>query len=112
MGGNDHGKSLMDKIGLKLMLKNATDYAACSITAREFMFEKVYYKLAQRDDQAFMVIEKLYKYFNQNPMQMPDEYKKLLKNWSASVVVCDYIAGMTDNFCINLFNELFMPITR
>ncbi|MBR3934072.1 MAG: deoxyguanosinetriphosphate triphosphohydrolase [Clostridia bacterium] len=79
---------------------------------REFMFEKVYYKLAQRDDQAFMVIEKLYKYFNQNPMQMPDEYKKLLKNWSASVVVCDYIAGMTDNFCIKLFNELFMPITR
>ena len=77
---------------------------------REFMFKNVYYKLAEKDDQSFMVIEKLYKYFNKNPNAMPDEYKKLLKNWETYTVVCDYIAGMTDNFCVNLFNELFMPI--
>ena len=77
---------------------------------REFMFENVYYKLAERDDQAFMVIEKLYNYFTAHPETMPDEYKKLLKSWDTPVVVCDYIAGMTDNYCVRLFNELFMPI--
>lgn len=80
------------------------------MSLREFMFQNVYYKLAERDDQAFMVIEKLYKYFNKNPEAMPDEYKMLLRSWDTAVVVCDYIAGMTDNYCVRLFNELFMPI--
>ena len=56
------------------------------------------------------VIEKLYKYFTSNPHFMPDEYKNLLSVCDTDVVVCDYIAGMTDNFCVKLFNELFMPI--
>ncbi len=77
---------------------------------REFMFENVYYRLAERDDQSFMVIEKLYKYFTMHPDKMPREYKRLLENWETPVVVCDYIAGMTDNYCVGLFNELFMPI--
>ncbi len=77
---------------------------------REFMFKNVYYKLAERDDQAYMVIEKLYKHFTSHPDTMPKEYTKLLSDWDTSVVVCDYIAGMTDNYCVNLFNELFMPI--
>lgn len=80
------------------------------MSLRRFMFENVYYKLAERDDQAYMVIEKLYKYFTSNPHFMPDEYKNLLSVYDTDVVVCDYIAGMTDNFCVKLFNELFMPI--
>jgi len=77
---------------------------------REFMFANVYYKLSERDDQAYMVIEKLYKYFITHPHAMPDEYKNHLKNWDTNVVVSDYIAGMTDNYSVALFNDLFMPI--
>ena len=77
---------------------------------REFMFANVYYKLSERDDQAYMVIEKLYKYFINHPHAMPDEYKNYLKNWDTGTVVSDYIAGMTDNYSVALFNDLFMPI--
>ncbi len=77
---------------------------------REFMFKNVYYKLADRDNQAYMVIEKLYNYFTKKPEAMPEEYKKLLNKWDTPVVVCDYIAGMTDNYSVSLFNHLFMPI--
>ncbi len=76
---------------------------------RKFMFENVYNVLAERDSQAFMVIEKLYRYFMEKTSQLPEEYKALLKDWEPSVVVCDYIAGMTDNYCVKLFNDLFMP---
>jgi len=93
-----------DRISMSRDIENSM------MALREYMFENVYYKLAERDDQSFMVIEKLYRYFNQNPKAMPSEYKNLLKNWNTPTVVCDYIAGMTDNFCVNLFNELFMPI--
>lgn len=77
---------------------------------RSFMFENVYNAMSLRDAQSHMVIEKLYIYFSAHPEKLPDEYKHLLENWEPSVVVCDYIAGMTDNYCVNLFNELFMPI--
>ncbi len=77
---------------------------------REFMFDAVYRDNAVKDDQTFMVIEKLYGYFRSNLDKLPREYERLLEDWSADTVVCDYISGMTDNFCVNLFNELFMPI--
>lgn len=76
---------------------------------RSFLFERVYNVLAERDDNAAMVIEKLYDYFCRNKDKMPDEYKRLLESFSLHTVVCDYIAGMTDNYSIMLFQELFMP---
>ena len=77
---------------------------------REFMFDAVYRDHAVKDDQTYMVIEKLYCYFRSNPDKLPPEYKRLLEDWDTDTVVCDYISGMTDNYCVNLFNELFMPI--
>ena len=76
---------------------------------RAFLFERVYNILAERDDNAAMVIEKLYTYFCKNKDKMPEEYKRLLNDYPLHTVVCDYIAGMTDNYSIMLFNELFMP---
>lgn len=77
---------------------------------RQFMFDAVYSKLAVRDYQTSMVIEKLYGYFRSNTKKLPEEYRALLNNWNVDTVVCDYISGMTDNYCIALFNELFMPV--
>ena len=79
------------------------------LSLRNFMFEAVYTKLAERDYQAYMVIEKLYEYFKTHQDKLPDEYRKLLQNWDIDTVVCDYISGMTDNYCTSLFNEVFMP---
>ena len=39
MGGNDNGKSFIDKIGTTLMLKNTNVFATCSKVASEFMYE-------------------------------------------------------------------------
>ena len=77
---------------------------------RQFMFDAVYTKHAVRDYQSYMVIEKLYGYFRSNPDKLPGEYKKLLNDWDTDTVVCDYISGMTDNYCVSLFEKLFMPI--
>ena len=80
------------------------------LALRTFMFDAVYRKLAVRDYQSYMVIEKLYVYFRSNPLKLPEEYRKLLDFWDIDTVVCDYISGMTDNYCISVFNELFMPV--
>lgn len=79
------------------------------LSLRQFMFSEVYEKLAVKDYQPYMVIEKIYKYFSNNPVKLPSEFKKLLADWDIHTVVCDYISCMTDNYCIKLFNDLFMP---
>ena len=74
------------------------------------MFENVYNRMSVRDNQSYMVIEKLYNYFCAHPELLPNEYKLLLDDWDNKLVVSDYIAGMTDNYCVGLFNDIFMPV--
>ena len=77
---------------------------------RTFMFENVYQRLGQRDFQAEHIIEKMYGYFMKYPEKMPDEYTRILDREEKHAAVCDYIAGMTDIYCVNYFKKLFLPI--
>lgn len=76
---------------------------------RQFMFSEVYEKLAVKDYQPYMVIEKIYTHFREEPSRLPEEFLPLLDSWDADTVVCDYISCMTDNYCLKLFNDLFVP---
>jgi dGTPase len=41
---------------------------------------------------------------------MPGEFKLMLDEGDDKItVVCDYIAGMTDNFAVEKFQELYIP---
>ncbi len=80
------------------------------MSLRDFMFENVYNKLGDRDEQARLIIGRLYEYFINNPDKIPSEHRSILDTDSVSAAVCDYIAGMTDIYCVNYFKKLFMPI--
>ena len=57
------------------------------------------------------LVETLYNYFKKNTDKLPEEYKLLIKSGEDEYqVVADYIAGMTDDYAINKFKELFVPI--
>ena len=77
---------------------------------RKFMFENVYNTMRDRDEHSLIIIEKIYKHFICNPNSLPEEYNHLLKEWDIHTVVCDYIAGMTDNYCINVYSDLFSTV--
>ena len=77
---------------------------------RKFMFETVYVDSEAKgeDEKARKVIRILFETFMEKP--------HLLGNLGADIerfgleqTVCDYIAGMTDNFAIYKFNEIFVP---
>ena len=44
-----------------------------------------------------------------NYIDRGDNNRLYLKNTSPEIIVIDYIAGMTDDYFINVFNELFFP---
>ncbi|NMA85721.1 MAG: deoxyguanosinetriphosphate triphosphohydrolase [Tissierellia bacterium] len=80
---------------------------------RDFMFNRVYLNsIAKKEEKkAIYIIEEIYNYYYNNLEELPEEHRKLYKdkNISKEDIICDYIAGMTDRFAVNLFKELFIP---
>lgn len=77
----------------------------------KFMYEQVYTNplCKSEEKKARVMLEKLYKYFLDDPKRLPSDYIALADRFDADTAVCDYIAGMTDKFCINLFMDLYVP---
>lgn len=83
------------------------------IDLRAFMFSHVYSNPIAKGEEgkAISMIQALYEYYIAHPDQMTREYVDLINNRGESRerVVCDYIAGMTDQYSIDRFNSLFVP---
>lgn len=75
---------------------------------RAFMFEKVYFGVCMEESQkATRMIQTMYDYFLANPNDMPEWYRN--ESATPEQRVCDYISGMTDNYCNNVFERMFVP---
>jgi dGTPase len=82
---------------------------------KDFLFEKVYLNEKQVKAEANkcrLVIESLFDYYMQHPNELPigPPNKSGLTQKELARLVCDYIAGMTDRYAIDLFTRLFVPI--
>ena len=80
---------------------------------RGYMFENVYYSSIAKSEEkkAEYIINELYKYYINNPEEMPIEYQYSYPETIYSIEdrICDYIAGMTDRYVIHVFTDLFVP---
>lgn len=80
---------------------------------RKFMFENVYHsQLAKREEKkAIELVKRLYTYYWENIDRIPDEFLKISKMYGdpKEKIICDYIAGMTDNYAVKTFQEIFIP---
>lgn len=80
---------------------------------REFMFKNVYSNPIAKSEEikAKCMLTQLYDYYLQHIGEMPEEYVWLIedKKEKPERVVCDYIAGMSDQYSVRKFEELFVP---
>ena len=79
---------------------------------RIFMFENVYRNpVAKKEEgKAIHMITNLYEFYIKNPEFLPEQSQNMLKKGEElSQVVCDYIAGMTDQYALAKYSEYFMP---
>ena len=58
---------------------------------------------------AEQMLSQLYYFFINNPDVLPKEYYATVDNEGKERAVCDYIAGMTDRYAVNLYTRLFIP---
>ncbi len=76
-----------------------------------FMFDEVYLKGHAKSEVQKIpeFIGALYRYFTKNPDDMPTEMQDIAKRFSVERAVCDYIAGMTDKYAVETYENLFVP---
>ena len=56
------------------------------------------------------MIRQLFTYYYEKPDEMPEEYRQMIAEGEATeIVVCDYIAGMTDTYAVHTFCNIFVP---
>jgi dGTPase len=78
---------------------------------RNFMFQNVYLssKLKVERDKAKFILEQLICYFLKHIDKMPKLYKDIAQIEGNKRGVVDYIAGMSDDYCLSVFNDVFVP---
>ncbi|MEG0615740.1 MAG: HD domain-containing protein, partial [Oscillospiraceae bacterium] len=76
-----------------------------------FMFQNVYTNpiAKTQEEKAKMLVEKLYLYFLKHPDKLPPLYIDIMNKFDIDRAVCDYIAGMSDEYAIAIYTELFIP---
>lgn len=81
---------------------------------RKFMFKSVYTNPAAKSEEvkASKMLEEMYHHFISHYDEIPESFRlrgeKRCENWDR--VVCDYIAGMSDQYAINVFAGIFIPV--
>ena len=78
---------------------------------RDFLFERVYRNPVAKSEEskAQDMLIRLYYHFVEHPDQLPTLYRNRLSVDLVDQCVCDFIAGMTDRYAIEVYSELYIP---
>jgi dGTPase len=70
--------------------------------AKEFLYANLYYSPDLKSDKlkAEDIVGELFEFWMQHPEELPVSYQSKAESEPLARIVCDYIAGMTDNFII------------
>ena len=78
---------------------------------RSFMFERVYRNPVAKGEEskAKAMLQRLFEYYMKHPEALPEDFHPQLSFDGMERTVCDYIAGMTDNYAVDKYTEIFIP---
>ena len=76
---------------------------------KRFLFAHIYNHpaITEDRDRSVTCLEALFEYYLTKPGSMPASYEEFARTEPRHVVVCDYIAGMTDQFLLRQHREHF-----
>lgn len=96
-----------------ILMSDDVGYAMTSL--RQFMFDSVYTNPMAKSEEvkARKMLKEMYWYFCEHFDEIPAAFRTIEEqhNESKERVVCDYIAGMSDQFAINIFKKIFIPVS-
>lgn len=94
-------------------LKQSEDMQWALQHLRKFMFSSVYTNpvAKSQEGKAERVVQELYEYYIEHPESLPEEYLVMIFGRGEGVdrIVTDYISGMTDQYAMSKYQDLFIP---
>jgi dGTPase len=94
----------------RVTMSDKVDEALQSL--RAYMFNHLYTNPVAKSEEvkAEKMLEILFEYFMEDSSRLTNECVEMLyMGEDMETVVCDYIAGMTDNFAIETFKNIYIP---
>ena len=77
--------------------------------SKEFLYENLYFSssLAGEKDDAERIVSELFAFWMENPQALPRNYQAKVQRKDDPLprIICDYIAGMTDNFIFEQYEK-------
>lgn len=93
-------------------IKMSDEIFEAMMTLRAIMFEQVYENPAAKkeEDKAVKMLTELYEYYVEHPESMSAEYREMIRRGEKKTrTVCDYLSGMTDQYSMEKFREIYIP---
>jgi dGTPase len=86
-------------------------FAERNAELKRFLFKHIYNHpaITEDRDRSIRCLEQLFLYYLDSPGSMPASHEESASTEDRHVVVCDYIAGMTDQFLLRKHQEHFGP---
>jgi dGTPase len=86
-------------------------FAERNAELKRFLFKHIYNHAAITEDRdrSIRCLEQLFVYYLDSPGSMPLSHEESAQTEARHIVVCDYIAGMTDQFLLRKHQEHFGP---
>jgi dGTPase len=81
--------------------------ASANASLKKFLFAHIYDhpSITEDRDRSVQLLEELFLFYLNNLGSMPPDHEALVSDSSRPIVVCDYIAGMTDQFLLKQHRE-------
>ena len=78
---------------------------------RAFMFKNIYLsnELKGERNKAKFILNELINHYMEHIEEMPELYRNIVECEGEKRGVADYIAGMSDDYCLSQFNKIFVP---
>lgn len=94
-----------------IVISLSPEIKAALVGLRQFMFENIYLgpTLNAEKEKAKFVLRHVFAHYIKYPEKMPKFYQNIGEIEGMHQGVADYIAGMSDDFCIHTFNEIYVP---
>ena len=82
------------------------------LALKDFMFANVYTNpLAKGEEgKAQTMLQAMFEHYCARPEELPPDFQDISVQEGVERAVCDYIAGMTDPYAVQKFEELFIPM--
>ena len=89
------------------------DAGSASRALKKFLYQHVYISPALGEDrrQSMSRVGELFRFFMENPGELPEPYRNQAETEPRHRVVCDYIAGMTDIFFHRVYVQMIGSAT-